>query len=225
MSPPLILFVDGVDGSGKSTLIDGLLDRLAAQGTPAVQAPPLWTFLTALARPDDFAGWVLRTPGIEVARQLLSAMTRRVDTLRANLAHGGGATGAVVVADRGPKTVVCSALAHASTGRTTAESAAPTGPTVADSVSALEGRVMCLAASATVAAVELLHGDLHVVLNRLAPIEAVSPAYERYLRAFSDEMTTAAAWPGVPWMAVPAVAEVASNVASVGAWVNRMRAR
>jgi hypothetical protein len=223
MSPALILFVDGVDGSGKSTLVDGLLDLLVAQGTPAVHAPPLWTYLTALGSPDDFAGWVLRTPGVEVARQLLSAMSRRVDTLRASLAQGRAATGAVVVADRGPKTVVCSALAHASTGRA-AESATPTGPTVADCVSALEGRVMCLAANATVAAVELLHRDLHVVLNRLAPLEAVSPAYERYLRAFSDEMTTAAAWPGVPWMAIPADAEVASNVASVEAWVNRMRA-
>jgi hypothetical protein len=215
----MILFVDGVDGSGKSTLIDGLIDQLAAHGVPAVLAPPLWTFLTPLAGPDDFAEWVLRTPGVEVAKQLLAAMCRRVDRLRADLARGSIHTGTLVIADRGPKTVMCSALAHASTGRASGEPATHTGPLLSDWVSAVEGRVTCLAASATVSAVELIHGTTEFMLNRLSPLEELTSAYGRYLRAFSDEMTTSPAWPGIPWLALPADAAVASNVASVEAWV------
>jgi thymidylate kinase len=113
----VIAFVDGIDGTGKSTLINGLLDEFAQEGAPAILAPPLWTFLDPISSPEQFGPWVQDTSGAEVGRHLLLAMTHRVDKLRADVAHKVIDHGAVILVDRGPKTVVCSGRAHADTGR------------------------------------------------------------------------------------------------------------
>jgi hypothetical protein len=220
----MILFVDGVDGSGKSTLIEGLLDRLAALGNPAVLAPPLWISLTTIKEPEEFAPWVQRTPGTDVARHLLSAMCRRVDKLRADLAHGIARAETLVIADRGPKTTVCSALAHASTGDPEDRPDRNHEPSLAECIDSLEGRVACLAATTRVGAIELIHRTPELVLRRLAALEELTPEYERYLRAFADQMTTALPWTGIRWLGLPADADLAANIASALAWVHRAAA-
>jgi hypothetical protein len=220
----MILFVDGVDGSGKSTLIEGLLDRLAASGTPAVLAPPLWISLTPINQPEEFASWVQRTPGIEVARHLLAGMCRRVEKLKADVVHGIARAETLVVADRGPKTTVCSALAHAATGDGETQPGSTDGPSLSECIDTLAERIACLTASTGVAAVELIHGTQDLLLRRLAPLEELSPDYERYLRAFSDQMTTAIPWPGIRCLNLPADADLESNISSTLDWVQRIAA-
>lgn len=220
----MILFVDGVDGTGKSTLIEGLLDRLAASGTPAVLAPPLWISLTPINQPEEFAPWVRRTRGIEVARQLLAGMCRRVDKLKADLIHGIARAETLVGADRGPKTTVCSALAHAAIGDGETRPDGGDEPSLSECIDTLENRVARLTASTEVAAVELIHGTPDLVLRRLAPLEKLSPNYERYLRVFADQMATALPWPGIRSLNLPADADLESNISSTLAWVQRLAA-
>jgi hypothetical protein len=217
--------IDGIDGSGKTTLIERLLDRLAASGSPAVLAPPLWVSLAPIAEPEDFARWVRCTPGVEVARHLLEGMCRRVDKLRADVVHGIARPDTLVVADRGPKTTVCSALAHAATGGGDASDPCMGGQrSLPECIDVLEGHVAGLTASTRVAAVELIHGTPDLALRRLAPLEELSADYELYLRAFADRMATALPWPGIRSLNLPADSDPGSNLSSTLDWVERLAA-
>ena len=213
----MILFVDGIDGTGKSTLIDHLLVQMAREEAPVTLAPPLWKYLATLARAEEFAGWVRFTPGVEIAQHLLAGMCRRLDDIGSKLANGAISSDTLVLVDRGPKTVACSAWAHASTGQ------GPCGArdSLADDVRALEGRTTCLTASATVSAVELVHPAADLILDRVRQSEEVTPDYERYLRAFADRMTMAGPWPGLVRLALAADGDIASNVRGARAWARR----
>lgn len=147
----MILFVDGIDGTGKSTLVARLLDDLARLRTPAVVAPPLWTFLEPISAPEDFGPWVRATPGGEVGRHMVKAMTQRVERLHAD---STGGRQAIVLVDRGPRTVASSARAQARTG---ARSGRPERSVLVAAHRLLEQRVADLLVALPAVSVELRH--------------------------------------------------------------------
>jgi GTPase SAR1 family protein len=220
----MILFVDGIDGSGKTTLISHLLDHLAAQGKPAVVAPALWSFLDPISEPGAFAHWVTHTPGVDVGHQLLLAMQRRLDKLRIDLDHRIMSREATVLVDRGPRTVASSARAHARTGRPSVSVGPRPDHAFRDHEDALAAKVASLADVLPVAAVELCVDDatVDVALSRLAPHEELTDAYVTYIRAFSAEVATASPRLEVPTLRIDAAASTATNVERVIAWMERI---
>jgi len=214
----VILFVDGIDGTGKSTLVARLLDDVARLGTPAVVAPPLWTFLEPISAPEDFGPWVRATPGGEVGRHLVKAMTHRVETLHADSIGGPQA---IVLVDRGPRTVACSARAQARTG---ARSEHPDRSVFGTAQRLLEQRVADLLAAVPAVSVELRHhGQFDLVLRRLAAFEQLTQRYLDYLHVFADEMTSSPDWPSVPRVALDAGARVDANADACLAWLKERR--
>ncbi|MEU6022653.1 hypothetical protein [Micromonospora sp. NPDC047134] len=67
----MIVFLDGPDGSGKSTLIARLDSALVTHERTVTHAPPLWTYLDELSAPEDFGPWVQTTPGIQIVKPRL----------------------------------------------------------------------------------------------------------------------------------------------------------
>ncbi|MFV2103685.1 hypothetical protein [Micromonospora sp. LOL_024] len=188
----MIVFIDGPDGSGKSTLIANLGPVLVAHGRTVTHAPPLWTYLDELSAPEDFGPWARTTPGIQIAHALLEAKTRRIEWL-ITTAEARPARGVVLV-DRGPKTVICSALAHHKTGIPAPDDPRLRSPSTGQHRARLEQRVRHLVAVEACMSIELRlpeqPGGLDLILARLSQREELPPSYVRYLKALVAEMAT-----------------------------------
>ncbi|MEU5945942.1 hypothetical protein ABZ793_10315 [Micromonospora sp. NPDC047465] len=199
----MIIFVDGIDGSGKTTLIRHLAAALNSTGTEAAVSSPLWRYLPTIAAPEQFASWVLSATGMEVAEALIGAMIDRLDDLR-GLSFGQNRMHLV---DRGPKTVYASALAHARERHAALELLRKR---LAVSVRALTDVQPCTA-------IELGEGDgaLQVTLPRLTLSQTVPPGYLRYLRSFAREMHTGGDWPGLPTQRLDASSPIEISCAAV----------
>ncbi|MGC5033951.1 AAA family ATPase [Micromonospora sp. DT229] len=207
----MIVFIDGPDGSGKSTLIAHLAPALVAHGRTVAHAPPLWTYLNELSAPEDFAPWVRTTTGSQIAHALLEAKTRRIQwliTTAARLAQD------VVLVDRGPKTVICSALAHHKTGIPLPNDPQLPYPSTDQNRAQLEQHVHRLAAFEACTSIELRlpeqPGGLDVILPRLSQREELPPSYVGYLDALIAEMATFS-WAVLPLLPLDATAGVAVN--------------
>ncbi|MEU7873353.1 hypothetical protein [Dactylosporangium sp. NPDC049140] len=83
----VVVYIDGVDGTGKTTLINQLIRCHPADVT--ITAPPLWTYLPAVPVPAAFSTWVTTTPAATVAADLLAAQRTRVADLRSGSGHRG----------------------------------------------------------------------------------------------------------------------------------------
>ncbi|MEW2386047.1 hypothetical protein AB0873_28700 [Micromonospora sp. NPDC047707] len=199
----MIIFVDGIDGSGKTTLIRHLATALNRSGTEAAVSSPLWRYLPTIAAPEQFASWVVSTPGVEVAEALILAMIDRLDDFRSLSV----AQDRVHLVDRGPKTVYASARAHAHERRTAFE---PLREHLAASVRALADVQPCMA-------IELGEGKeaLQVALPRLTSSQTVTPGYLGYLQAFAREMHAFGDWPGLPTQRLDVSISAESNCAAV----------
>ncbi|MGC5052827.1 AAA family ATPase [Micromonospora sp. DT48] len=208
----MIVFIDGPDGSGKSTLIDNLAPALVAHGRTVTHAPPLWTYLNELSAPEDFAPWARTTPGIQIAHALLEAKTRRIEwlitTAGTRRAHD------VVLVDRGPKTVICSALAHHKTGIPSPDDPRLRPPSNGQHRARVEQHIRHLVAVEACMSMELRlpeqSADLDLVLGRLAKREELTSTYVRYLTALVAEMA-AFSCTVLPLLPLDAAAGIAAN--------------
>ncbi|GAB3860665.1 hypothetical protein GCM10029963_63920 [Micromonospora andamanensis] len=208
----MIVFIDGPDGSGKSTLIAHLAPALVAHGRTVTHAPPLWTYLNELSAPEDFAPWVRTTPGIQIAHALLEAKARRIESLittaGSRRAHG------VVLVDRGPKTVICSALAHHKTGMPSPDDPRLRPPSTGQHRARLEQHIRHPGAVEACMSIELRlpdqPGGLDLILTRLSQREELPPSYVRYLKALVAEMATFS-YTVLPLLPLDATAGVAVN--------------
>jgi hypothetical protein len=184
----MILFLDGPDGAGKTTLLDRVARAAPDLGLTPVVAPALWTYIEPIRTPDDFAAWVTTTPGAEIAWHLIDAMRRRLDAL-AHAATTAGPATTLRLVDRGPKTVVCSAVAHIAASQTPASASSPVSA-IDQALRAFDTTLARLAAVETITTVELHPPDLSLLLRRLRPDERSNPAYTDYLahlcRRFED---------------------------------------
>jgi hypothetical protein len=188
----MIVFLDGVDGSGKTTLIRHLTTSLAAGGRDVHVAWPLWPFLTTITAPDDFPAWVTGTPGTCVAHALLEAQTTRIQHLGER-----GTSAGVLLVDRGPKTVDASARAHAGAAADPRQMHARQG--LQQATAALLHQHRCLS-------IELDARAGHdTVVGRLHAEPPMLPRYRVYLAAFNAAMTTSPPWPGLPTVVLNAL--------------------
>ncbi|MEV0427897.1 hypothetical protein [Micromonospora sp. NPDC050495] len=199
----MIIFIDGIDGSGKTTLIRHLATGLNRSGTEAVVSSPLWRYLPTIAAPEQFASWVVNTTGMDVAEALIGAMIDRLDDLR----DLSVAQDRVHLVDRGPKTVYASARAHAHERHTAFE---PLRENLAASVRALTNVQPCVA-------IELGEGEkaLQTALPRLTSSQTVTPGYLGYLQAFAAEMHISGDWPGLPTKRLDVSMSAESNFVAV----------
>jgi thymidylate kinase len=199
----MIIFVDGIDGSGKTTLIKHLATALNSSGIEAVVSSPLWRYLPTIAAPEQFASWVVSTASMDVAEALIGAMIDRLDDLR----DLSVAQDRVRLVDRGPKTVYASARAHAHERHTAFE---PLRENLAASVRALTDVQPCVA-------IELGDGEeaLQTALPRLTSSQTVTPGYLGYLQAFATEMHTSGGWPGLSTKRLDVSMSVESNCVAV----------
>lgn len=161
----MIIFVDGIDGSGKTALIRHLATALNSSGIEAVVSSPLWRYLPTIAAPEQFASWAVSTAGMNVAEALIGAMIDRLDDLR----DLSVAQDPVYLVDRGPKTVYASARAHAHERHTAFELL---WENLAASVRALTDVQPSVA-------IELGEGEeaLQTALARLTSSQTVTPGY------------------------------------------------
>jgi hypothetical protein len=208
----MIAFIDGPDGSGKSTLIAHLHPALAAQGLAVTHAPPLWTYLDELVTPEDFGPWARTTPGIQIAQALLAAMTRRIawltTTADTRCRHD------VALVDRGPKTVICSALAHLKTGKPPPDNTRLPCLSADQHRAQLERHVRHLAAVEPCMSIELRLPNqpegLDLIIARLSKSEEPLPPYVRYLDALRTEIA-ALSWTALPLLPLDANASITLN--------------
>ncbi|MEU8331647.1 hypothetical protein [Micromonospora sp. NPDC048839] len=199
----MIIFVDGIDGSGKTTLIGHLVAALNRGGAEARVSGLLWRYLPTIAAPEQFDSWIVSTTGLDVAEALITAMIDRLDDLRALSV----AQDRVHLVDRGPKTVYASARAHAYERRTSIE---PLRERLAASVRALTDVQPCVS-------IELGEGEeaLRTALPRLTSSQTVTPAYLGYLQAFATEMYASGDWPGLPTQRLDVSMSAESNCVAV----------
>ena len=94
----VVMFFDGVDGTGKTTLLHAVAERLARPDH--LIAAPLRQFLPAIDRPEAFAHWVTSTQPEQIEVALLDAQTARVRAIPVQLVREPGTA---VLADRGPR--------------------------------------------------------------------------------------------------------------------------
>ncbi|QOC90857.1 DEAD/DEAH box helicase family protein [Micromonospora craniellae] len=208
----MIVFIDGPDGSGKSTLIANLGRALVAHGRTVTHAPPLWTYLNELSAPEDFGPWVRTTPGVQIAHALLEAKTRRIESLITTAGTRGARD--VVLVDRGPKTVICSALAHQKTGIPSPDDPRLRSPSTGQHRARLEQHVRHLVAVEACMSIELRPPEqpagLDLILTRLSQREELPPSYVRYLKALVAGMATSS-YTVLPLLPLDATAGIAVN--------------
>ncbi|MER7006273.1 hypothetical protein ABT297_24955 [Dactylosporangium sp. NPDC000555] len=201
-----MVFVDGVDGAGKTTMIQRLAQSLPA---PTVHvADPLWHYLPAVTAPTDFASWVMSTSAAEVAIAIIDACIHRLADIRRHLELRG--PGTVVLVDRGPRTVAASARAHLATG-----GPAETAVDPESSIRRLRATIGQAAHADDCMAVELRVTSYDAILHRLGDSERTDPRYLRYLRAFLQYFEAETPWPGLRQIVLDATADLATNVGSV----------
>lgn len=213
----MILFFEGPDGSGKTTLLTRLTDALPAHGLRPVTTPALWTFIDPVATPADFAAWVTTSPGDEVARHLLQAMTRRIDALAPRTPDPGRMT--VRLVDRGPKTVLCSALAH-----TTARDVGDDDPTrlrlgLAEHERELDIALERLASVERLLAIELRPPDVDLMISRLSKTEQLNESYLQYLDILRTGFDQIPCPEHMAHKVLPAEREADRNVDAVLSWL------
>lgn len=210
----MIVFVEGPDGSGKSTLISHLAPLLAGSGRTVHVADPLWTYMPMIRAPSDFDPWVQSTAGEDVAVALLDAMARRVAALGVSQLGSDD----IVLVDRGPKTVLCSARAHLQTGL---RAPGRMTPLVKARQDLLTQHVAELAKVAQLRSIEFsVPHDPAATIRRLTVAERSSPAYLRYLRALSHEMaSTRFRVPSELRLWLPMNESVRTNVQRSAAWL------
>jgi len=183
-----VIFVDGVDGAGKTTLINQLAAHI---WHPSVRiAPPLWSYLPMITDPSMFAGWVTSTDPLQVATALLTAQTERIDEIHAQVT--GVRPAPMVLVDRGATTVIASARAHllttAEAGNAHAEPSwlEQVGPAVAR----LRAAARRLSTATDCVALELSVTDYRHILSRLSSEDRDNRDYVRYLHTFLAEFQT-----------------------------------
>ncbi|GAA4243176.1 hypothetical protein [Dactylosporangium darangshiense] len=206
------VFVDGVDGAGKTTMI-----RELAQSLPTVHiADPLWRYLPAVTVPTDFAAWVTSTSAAEVATALIDAYIHRLDDIRWRLESTGPDT--VVLVDRGPRTIAASALAHVTT-----RDSPDTTPDLGPALKRLRNALREVVHSDDCITVELRVTRYQAILHRLSNNERADPRYLRYLSAFLQQFKAEPPWPGTRAIALDATADLAANASSLqanlSAWI------
>ena len=185
----MLLFVDGVDGSGKTTLIRHLATELDENGADAHVVPPLWRYLDAITTPEQFEPWVTSADGPEIAIALLNAMTGRMQHVRDQPIRASS----VQLIDRGPKTVCASALAHLATRSATRGCVDSAVERLADMVNSLSATNRCHAFEFPAEP-----RDADILARRLKKLQPVSIPYAAYLDALRREMHSMPAWPGLP---------------------------
>jgi hypothetical protein len=184
----MIVFIEGPDGSGKTTLTTGLSQELAKLELRTAICRPLWQFLPFLDRPESFAAWVITTPGEEVGQALLSAMTAQIALIAEQCSSGR-----IVLVDRGPTTVECSARAHAGPAAATA--------TFITAHEELQRHMLSLTASTDCRAVHLTtSGSQSDLRRRLSADETITSRYSTYLAALNENFRQSRHWPGIPTM-------------------------
>ncbi|MET7422064.1 hypothetical protein [Dactylosporangium sp. NPDC005555] len=176
----VVIYVDGVDGTGKSTLIGQLVRHYPAH--LAITAPPLWRYLPSVPTPQAFPTWVTTTPANDIAAELLSAQRNRINDL-----HALGDHCQIVLVDRGPRTVEASARAHLATKPPPELSEA-----TADLIAELHTAARRLSAVHPCLSIELATTSYDEIIHRLTITERHDAAYLRYLRAFLHEFQSSA---------------------------------
>jgi predicted ATPase len=204
----LVVFVDGVDGAGKTTMIQQLAQSLPT-GTAHI-ADPLWHYLAAVKAPTDFATWVVNNPATEIATALIDACTHRLADVRQHLTSIG--PDGMVFVDRGPHTVLASARAHAATG-----TAADTDAEPDEAITRLQSAVAQTVLVADCMSVELRVTNYDTILPRLSDNERNSPPYVRYLKAFLQYFNADAPWPGIERIVADASDGITASLRSVRA--------
>jgi hypothetical protein len=202
-----VVFVDGVDGAGKTTMIQRLAQALPTRTVHI--ADPLWRYLAPVKTPTDFAAWVTGNPGAEIATALINACTHRLVDIR-QLASTG--PGVVVLVDRGPRTITASARAHAATGTSANIPADPD-----EAIARLQSALAQIVLVADCMSVELRVTSYDTILPRLSDNERTNARYARYLEAFLQYFNADTPWPGIRRIVVNASDDIATNVRSVQA--------
>ncbi|GAA1563337.1 hypothetical protein GCM10009827_101160 [Dactylosporangium maewongense] len=200
----VVVYVEGVDGTGKTTLINQLIRCHPADAT--VTAPPLWTYLPAAPVPAAFATWVTTTPAATVAADLLAAQRTRVSDLLALTDQHP-----IVLVDRGPRTVEASAQAHL-----TAKPPITPTPAIAQLTAELRATTRHLAEVHPCLSIELTTASYDEIFHRLTDTERASTAYLQYLRRFLREFRDSTAANDPTQLSLPATASLARN--TTAAW-------
>nr|BFE61565.1 hypothetical protein GCM10020063_060910 [Dactylosporangium thailandense] len=201
-----VVFVDGVDGAGKTTLIQHLARALPAQSVHI--ADPLWHYLPAVTDAADFGPWVTSTPAEEVAAALIDACIHRLDHIRRHL--GSAESGNVVLVDRGPRTVAASARAHLATGRSVNAAYDPH-----PAIGRLKAAVTQAANATACISAELRVTSYDAILYRLGSSERTDVRYLHYLRTFLHHFETDPSWLGVQRIELDATANITVNVETI----------
>ncbi|MGI5185432.1 hypothetical protein ACQEVZ_55225 [Dactylosporangium sp. CA-152071] len=207
----VVVFVEGVDGTGKTTLINHLVQQLPTHAT--ITAPPLWTYLPAVPTPDAFRTWVTTTPAAAVAADLLTAQHARINALqRLSSPHE------VVLVDRGPRTVAASARAHLATN------SQPGPPGAADELAVELGTaVRRLTATRPCLSIELATTTYDEIMDRLTDHERRDAAYLRYLHTFLREFRADTFPTGAAQLVLAADAELGETVAAAAAAIQDVK--
>ncbi|MEV4135512.1 hypothetical protein AB0J72_25455 [Dactylosporangium sp. NPDC049742] len=199
----VVVFVEGVDGTGKTTLINHLIHCHPAG--VAIAASPLWRYLPAVSVPEAFAAWVTTTPATTVAVSLLSAQHMRVSDLPALTTRH-----AIVLVDRGPRTVEASARAHLAT----AEPPSAQSPAITHLTAALHTAVRHLAQAHPCLSIELAADSYDEIIERLTDPDRGNARYLRYLRTFLREFQNCAVADGPARVRLAATASLTRNTAA-----------
>ncbi|MEV6598853.1 hypothetical protein AB0M36_18615 [Actinoplanes sp. NPDC051346] len=209
----MIIFVDGVDGSGKTTLIRHLAKTLTCIGEDVHITPALWRYLSTITTPDQFEPWVTTADGADVAIKMLEAMTRRVRHLQ----HEATQDHSFYLVDRGPKTVHASAVAHLSGPQVTAGRLGPAVGRMTDAIADLAGTTRCQAVE-----IRAELEDADILWRRLEALQSISRPYQTYLNAFLRQMISSPAWPGIPSTSLAVNDTLQGNLERVSAVVASM---